>query len=175
MKKLFATLLVAFGTCAAVMAQSGPNQKFKPGDKVPELAFANPAGETIKLSEINKGRIVLIDFWASWCRPCRMANPRLVKLYDEFKDKKYKNAKKGFTIVSVSLDQDKQRWIDAIAKDNLSWPHHMSDLGSWNSKAAELYGIQYIPQAFLIDAEGKLIKAYQMAEHAEADLQKLVK
>lgn len=174
MKKLFSTLLLACGVYMA-SAQVPANETVQIGQKAPELEFANPAGETLKLSEINKGRVVLIDFWASWCRPCRMANPKLVKLYDEYKDKKIKGAKKGFTILSVSLDQNKDAWVAAIDKDKLAWPYHMSDLGSWNSKAAELYGVQYIPQAFMVDAEGKIIGKYQFAEQAEADLQKMMK
>ncbi|RYE23442.1 MAG: TlpA family protein disulfide reductase [Sphingobacteriales bacterium] len=174
MKRLLSTIFLACSVYVA-SAQVPDNGTINVGQKAPELAFNNPAGETLKLSEISKGRIVLLDFWASWCRPCRMANPKLTKLYDEYKDKKIKGAKKGFTIVSVSLDQNKEAWIAAIDKDKLVWPYHMSDLGSWNSKAAELYGVQYIPQAFLVDADGKIIGKYQFAEQAEADLKKLVK
>jgi thiol-disulfide isomerase/thioredoxin len=174
MKKLFTVLFLACGLSYAVSAQDYSNQTIVMGQKAPELAFTNPAGGVLELSDINKKRIVLIDFWASWCRPCRMANPRLVEMYEKYKDKKFKGAKRGFTILSVSLDQNKEAWINAIQKDNLTWPYHISDLGAWNSKAAQIYGIQFVPQAFLVDADGKIIGKYNMAEQAAADLEKLL-
>src|ERR1044071_8594204 len=148
MKKLFITL---FAICSMSLAASAQysNETISIGQQAPELSFLNPAGETMSLSEINKKRIVLVDFWASWCRPCRAANPQLVAMYEKYKDKKFKDAKRGFTILSVSLDQNKEAWINAIQKDKLAWPNHISDLGAWNSKAAQIYGVQYIPQAFL--------------------------
>lgn len=174
MKKLFTALFLSCSLSVAVSAQDYSNQTISLGQKAPELAFTNPAGETVELSDINKKRIVLIDFWASWCRPCRAANPRLVEMYEKYKDKKFKGAKRGFTILSVSLDQKKEAWITAIQKDNLSWPYHVSDLAAWNSKAAQIYGIQFIPQAFLVDADGNIVGKYNMAEQAEADLEKLM-
>jgi len=173
MKKLFATLFIACSIGFTVNAQYS-NETIGLGQQAPELSFPNPAGETVTLSEVYKKRIVLIDFWASWCRPCRAANPRLVEMYEKYKDKKFKDAKKGFTVLSVSLDQNKEAWIKAIQKDNLTWPYHISDLGAWNSKAAQIYGIQFIPQAFLVDGNGKVIGKYSSAEQAEADLEKLL-
>jgi thiol-disulfide isomerase/thioredoxin len=172
MKSIFTGLLLAF-TAFAAQAQY-ENTKIQVGQPAPDLAYSNPKGDTLKLSEIGKKRVVLIDYWASWCRPCRMANPRLVKLYNEYKDKKFKNAKKGFTVLSVSLDRSKDDWIAAIAKDSLSWEYHISDLGYWNSKAAEQYGVQFVPQAFLV-ADGKIVGKYANAEAAEEDLKKLLK
>ncbi|KAK6021381.1 antioxidant, AhpC/TSA family, partial [Ostertagia ostertagi] len=151
MKKLLATLALAVCTLAAAQAQQ--NDKMSIGQKAPELAFSNPEGKTLKLSEVNKGRVILLDFWASWCGPCRRTSPQLVAMYNKYKDQKFKGAKNGFTIVSVSLDQEKNAWIKAIADDNYTWPYHMSDLGAWQSKAAEIYGVQFIPQAFLLSPE----------------------
>lgn len=173
MKKLIATLVLAAGIIFSASAQY-ENSVIKVGQKAPELAFPNPEGKTLKLSEINKGRYVLIDFWASWCGPCRMSNPGLVAMYNEYSSKKFKGAKNGFTVVNVSLDKDKNAWIDAIKKDGLSWPNHMSDLGYWNSKAAAAYGIQYIPQAFLVGPDGKILGAYNRSEEARPELQKYV-
>jgi thiol-disulfide isomerase/thioredoxin len=172
MKKIFAAVVL---TCGMLTAQAQyENTKIKLNEPAPELAYNNPEGKILKLSEISKNRIVLIDFWASWCRPCRMANPRLVKLYNEYKGKKFKEAKKGFTVLSVSLDEGKDKWIAAIAKDSLTWEYHMSDLGGWQSKAAEQYGVQYVPQAFLV-MNGKVLGKYNTAEEAEADIKKFIK
>ena len=103
----------------------------------------------LKLSSL-RGKIILLDFWASWCAPCRRENPNVVKLYN-----KYKND--GFTVLSVSLDSNKDKWIEAIAKDSLIWPNHVSDLGGWRSKVSKLYGVSSIPFTVLIDSEGKII------------------
>jgi thiol-disulfide isomerase/thioredoxin len=176
MKKLFTTLALTLGIIATVNAQY-ENTKMKIGQKAPDLAFNSPEGKKIVLSEINKGRYVLLDFWASWCGPCRHANPGLVKLYQEYSTKKFKNARNGFTVVSVSMDKDKDKWIGAIKQDNLIWPYHMSDLVDWNTgncATANTYGVQYIPQAFLIGPDGKIIGKYGAAEGAEGDIKRFV-
>ncbi|MGZ3901382.1 MAG: TlpA family protein disulfide reductase, partial [Bacteroidia bacterium] len=96
-----------------------------------------------------KGKVVLIDFWASWCGPCRREMPNVVKAYSKYKDK-------GFEIYGVSLDQDKDRWIEAIKKDGITWPQ-VSDLKYWECEAAKIYGVQGIPFTVLLDKEGKII------------------
>lgn len=150
------------------------NKKIEIGQKAPELEFKNHEGKMIKLSTINRKRIVLIDFWASWCRPCRAANPGLVKFHEEYKDKKFKNARKGFTVLSVSLDKSQQKWENAITNDKLNWPYHMSDLGGWGSEPGKIYGVQFVPQCFLVDGNGTIIGKYNRAEDCEADLKKLL-
>ena len=115
----------------------------------PEIALPNPDGKVLKLSDL-KGKVVLIDFWASWCGPCRAENPNVVRLYE-----KYKN--KGFTVFSVSLDDEKSKWKDAIRKDNLSWPTHVSDLKGWKSPVVTSYGFDGIPFTVLVNKEGKMI------------------
>jgi thiol-disulfide isomerase/thioredoxin len=172
MKKI-ALVVLALASFSFANAQY-TNTKIEVGQKAPELAYENPQGKVLKLSEINKKRVILLDFWASWCGPCRMANPALVEFYKKYSAKKYKGAKNGFTIVSVSLDKSKEPWIEAISKDKLEWPYHMSDLGGWQSKTAAEYGVMFVPQAFLIDGNGVIIGKYNRAEDCVKDLEKLM-
>ena len=118
------------------------------GKPAPELNFPDQNGNLIALSSL-KGKVVLLDFWASWCGPCRKENPFVVSLYN-----KYKN--KGFDIYSFSLDNNKPKWIQAIAHDGLIWNNHVSDLKGWQSEGAAKYLIRSIPQTFLIDRNGKI-------------------
>ena len=120
-----------------------------PGNPAKEISLPNTVGDTVKLSDL-KGKVVLIDFWASWCRPCRMENPNVVNMYNLY-------SKEGFEVYSVSLDHDKARWIQAIEQDGLIWPSHVSDLKKWQSVAAKEYGVKGIPFTVLIDKEGKVI------------------
>ena len=135
------------------------------GQPAPDIALPNPSGKILKLSDL-KGKIVLLDFWASWCGPCRRANPAVVAAYNKFN-------KKGFEIFSVSLDKDRDKWVDAIAQDHLGWDYHVSDLKFWSSQAAQLYKVQAIPQQFLIGRDGKIIASAQAGGSLEAQLEKL--
>lgn len=145
-------------------------QKIKVGEPAPEIALPDPKGKMRKLSDY-KGKVVLIDFWASWCGPCRKANPHVVEVYHKYKSK-------GFDVLSVSLDgvdsrtaqrftdaaqlneqmeSQKQRWIGAIAQDQLVWEGHVSDLKKWECAPAGEYGVRSIPQTFLVGRDGKIV------------------
>ena len=125
------------------------------GNLAPDLKYSNPEGKEISLYSL-RGKIVLIDFWASWCPPCRRENPGLVAVYNNFNDKKF-NKGDGFTIYSVSCDRNKEDWAEAIKKDNLIWENHVSDLKGWEAEATYIYNISAIPSNFLIDGEGIIL------------------
>lgn len=121
----------------------------------------------LKLSDL-RGKVVLIDFWASWCGPCRRENPNVVKTYNKYKEK-------GFTVMSVSLDKDLEKWKKAIQADQLSWTNHVSDLGGWQSKVSRLYEVGSVPFTVLIDQEGKIIKTNLRGAALDNELEKLFK
>ena len=125
------------------------------GDMAPDLNFQSPDGRNMKLSSL-RGKYVLVDFWASWCGPCRRENPHVVSAYRKYNAAKFKDGK-GFEVFSVSLDKNKDAWKNAIKQDGLFWRYHVSDLGGWQSKAAQLYSVRSIPASFLVDPKGKIV------------------
>jgi peroxiredoxin len=131
-----------------ISLQMGGLRSFSIGAEAPLFAGNSPEGEKISLESL-RGKIVLIDFWASWCGPCRKENPNVVRVYKQYKDQ-------GFEILGVSLDKTKARWEQAIEADNLTWLH-ISDLKGWRSEFAKQYGVSSIPQTVLVDAEGKIM------------------
>jgi len=145
----------------------------KEGEKAPDFTFQTLDGQTKKLSDL-KGKVVLIDFWASWCKPCRKENPNIVKVYQEYKDESFKNGE-TFTVLSVSLDFKKPAWQKAIKDDQLEWPYHVSDLKGWRNEAAQLYNVKSIPQSYLVDGDGVIVAINLRGSELESKLRKLRK
>lgn len=172
----------------AAYAQQISTELIQVGQPAPNISLPSPNGKEYALDDL-KGKVVLLDFWASWCGPCRRENPNVVQVYEKYKDK-------GFTVFSVSLDgldtrtkarfksqeqidqqmeASKQRWVAAIEKDGLPWEYHVSDLKKWECEPARTYGVRSIPRTFLIDREGKIAAVnLRGAEAIEQELLKLL-
>jgi thiol-disulfide isomerase/thioredoxin len=146
-------------------AQKESANRFAPGKPVIDFEEMKVDGTPMKLSDL-KGQVVLLDFWASWCGPCRKENPNVVNLYNMYKGD-------GFTVMSVSLDTKKANWLKAIEQDNLTWPNHVSDLNGWSSAAAKLYGVSGIPFTVLIDQEGNIVQTNLRGEALGAELKRI--
>ena len=136
------------------------------GKTAPEFSVPDTAGVSVSLSSF-RGKYVLLDFWASWCPPWRRENPNVVKVFNEFKNK-------NFTIIGISLDQDKQKWLKGIADDKLTWTH-LSDLKYWDSEIPALYGVRGIPSNILLDPNGVIVARNIMGDDLRNTLLEVIK
>lgn len=126
------------------------------GTSVPNFEASLLDGSPFILDQFNENKLILLDFWGSWCGPCRKANPELVSLYNEFENAKFENAD-GFEIVSVAIETDEKPWKKAIQQDGLRWKNHIVQLDRFSSPIAKLYGVHEIPTTYMINPEGKIL------------------
>jgi thiol-disulfide isomerase/thioredoxin len=146
--KFFIALIAGFAIYA-VVRYFYMKPKFRNGEAIPKIEARLINGDQFSIEDLS-GQFVLVDFWGSWCAPCRKENPDLVKIYDKYKDK-------DFEIVSIAIETDEGRWKNAIANDNLYWPYHIVQLDRFSSPIAKEFGVREIPTKYLLNKEGKII------------------
>ncbi len=152
MKRITLTIAVAF---IAITLAFGQKVGTGIGDKAPEISLPDDHGNIVNLSDL-KGKYVLIDFWASWCGPCRKENPNIVKAYTEYSDAKFKDGE-GFEVMGVSIDMKTELWKKAIIADELTYKYHLIDSTGWSSPYIKAYNITGVPTSYLIDGNGIII------------------
>ncbi len=142
--------------------------KFSDGELAPDFTSTRPDGSSMTLSDY-RGDYVLLDFWGSWCLPCRKENPQLVQLHKKYKEARFQDAS-AFTMVSVAIEMNPKAWKAAIAKDGLAWPNHVSTVSRFKDPVAQLYGVREIPTKYLIGPQGNVLSVNQSVAEIDAFL-----
>ncbi len=168
MKKILYLLALLMLPVMAMAQKTGTHI----GDRIPNIKGEGANGEAIELAQL-RGKVVLVDFWASWCPPCRRENPNLVKAYKEFSDKEFTKGS-GFEVFSISLDSRKNDWTKAITKDELIWKNHICDFKGWYSPICDEFDIQSIPSNLLIDKNGIILAKDLRGDALEATLKAIL-
>lgn len=161
---LFVSLSIAMTSC------QNTDGRLMNGMQLPDIELPDADGNMISLSSL-QGKMILVDVWASWCTPCRKQNPKIVSIYNKYKNTEFEGAD-GFVVFNISLDSDREAWLKAIKDDKLAWPYHVSELKGWDSKAVETYKIDAVPTSFLIDETGMIIGTDLTTRELEKILQK---
>lgn len=168
LKELLFIPLIMFLVWGAIKIYRIPGQS--KGAMAPDFVGYMPDGDSLRLSDF-KGQLVLLDFWGSWCGPCRQHNSKVVPIYQKYQGVTFQE-ESNFTIISVGIETNKNRWLAAIKKDNLDWPNHVSDISRLEDHVALAYGIKEIPNTFLIDGKGQIIGVNLSPEKLEEILAK---
>ena len=166
-----ATLAISIACALLISLPAVSQNSDMVGKTAPMIEGKSPDGRVVALKDL-RGKVVLVDFWASWCGPCRAENPTLVKAYKTYRNKKGPKGE-GFEIYSVSLDVNSERWKKAIAADKLEWSSHVCDFNGWRSGFASSYGVRQIPSNFIIDKDGRIVAANLKGEELIAFLNAL--
>lgn len=164
MRKIYTIIALFMLLIANVSSSFAQDKAPQPGEIAPDFTLTTPQGDSVSLSDY-RGKYVLVDFWASWCRDCRIENPAVVELNNKYGGDK-------FVILGVSMDKEREAWLKAIEKDGLTWTQ-VSDLGGWKSAPALMYNIKWIPTNFLLDPDGKIITTGKDITNAKAELEKI--
>lgn len=163
-KEKLLQMKIAF-TCLLMLIIAVSNAQLKVGDAAPEISLPDAKGNTLTLSSL-KGKVVLVDFWASWCGPCRMSNPRVVKLYEKYKGK-------GFEVFAVSIDSKKKDWLKAVKQDKITYTQ-VNDKDGWEAASAAKYKVEEIPTTFLLDKNGVIVAVDLEGKALEEKLKELL-
>jgi thiol-disulfide isomerase/thioredoxin len=173
--RFYITIALFLFISAALFGQKKANlEGIEMGDKAPEIELPNVNGEDFKLSQL-EGKLVLVNFWASWCAPCRKKSPEMIEIFEKYKDTDFEDGESGFEIVNVSLDKNQVAWENSIEKDGIGAFMNVGDMKGWKSATAKTYNIRKIPSSVLLDGKGKIIALNMSTQDLNKKLKRMKK